>query len=400
MPTHKTFLPSVAVPLREARALWISRFDWGSPPLQRNRLAALIDRAADAGFNIVLFQVRATGDAYYTPWLEPWSYRLTSSNPADLGVDPGWDPLAVAIETAHARGIQLHAYLNIYPIWECDRGAPPHTEPEHPYWTLGLYREEPYYYDLSWRTHAPTAAGPVAMGDALTDAVPCQEYIWSSPGVARVHEHNLAVVRDIVRRYPIDGIHFDRIRYPGRQFSADPETLTRLAIAPAAISQADWQRSVITDWIAAARAEVRALRPEITVSAAVWFTYKKTAAMTFPTSQGYYDYYQDSHRWLADGALDALAPMIYGATFNDDIAKWQVLANDHIAAQSERQVWLGIGGAIPSFEEIADRIAYARRSGARGIAVWSAGAVETNQYWDDFKAGPFREPALPPLSQL
>ena len=132
------------------------------------------------------------------------------------------------------------------------------------------------------------------------------------------------------------------------------------------------------------------------MSAAVWFTYKKTAAMTFPTSQGYYDYFQDSHRWLGEGALDALAPMIYGATFNSDIDKWQVLADDHVAVQGNRQVWLGIGAAITPFEGIAQRIAYARRIGAAGIAIWSAGAMDTNGYWDDFKTGPFSVGAVPP----
>lgn len=383
-------------PEQEARALWISRFDWGSPPLQQSRLTYLIHRAADAGFNIILFQVRANGDAYYTPRLEPWAYRLTSGNSASLGVDPGWDPLAVAIETAHSRGIQLHAYLNIYPIWECGRGVPPHTTPEHPYWTLGLHRETPNYYDPGWRAHAVTPDGPVAMGEAPSDPVPCQEYIWSSPGVARVHEQSLAVVRDIVRRYPVDGVHFDRIRYPGRRFSFDAETQSRMNVALSPLAQADWQRHVITVWVAAASAAVKAIRPAATVSAAVWFTYKKTAAMTFSTSQGYHDYYQDSHRWLHEGMLDAMAPMIYGATFNENILHWQVLADDHLTVQGGRQVWLGIGAAIPSFDEIADRIVYARLIGARGIAVWSASAVEANQYWNALRAGPFREPALPP----
>lgn len=383
-------------PLIEARALWISRFDWGSPPLRQDRLVYLINQAADAGFNIILFQVRGSADAYYTPRLEPWAYRLTSSNPADLGVDPGWDPLAVAIETAHSRGLQLHAYLNVYPIWECGRGAPPHTSPEHPYWTLGFHRNEPYYYDAGWRAHALLPDGPGAMGETTADPVPCQEYIWSSPGVARVHEQNLAVVRDIVRRYPVDGVHFDRIRYPGRQFSHDPETLSRLNIAAEPIAQADWQRHAITVWLATARGAVKAIRPTATVSAAVWFTYKKTAAMTFPTSQGYHDYFQDSHRWLREGMCDALVPMIYGAPFNENILHWQTLADDHLAVQGMRQVWLGIGAAIPSFYDIADRIVYARLIGARGISVWSASAVDANRYWDAFRAGPFREPASPP----
>lgn len=383
-------------PVQEARALWISRFDWGSPPLKQDRLNYLINRAADAGFNMVFFQVRATGDAYYTPWLEPWSYRLTSSKTADLGTDPGWDPLAVAIETAHARGIQLHAYLNIYPIWECGRGAPPHTSPEHPYWSLGLYRETPYHYDPGWRAHAVTAAGPTPMGDAPSDNVPCEEYIWASPGVLRVHEHTLAVVRDITRRYPVDGVHFDRIRYPGRQFSADPETLLRWKAADPPLKQADWQRAAISAWVAAACAEVKALRPSAAVSAAVWFTYKKTAAMTFATSQGYHDYFQDSHRWLQEGWVDALVPMIYGTTFNKDVVKWQVLAEDHVARQGDRQIWLGIGAALVPFEQIVDRIAHARAIGARGVALWSASTVDEYDYWDAFAYGPFWEPAQPP----
>ncbi len=379
----------------ETRALWISRFDWGSPPLQQEHLVHLINAAADAGFNTVLFQVRASGDAYYTPRLEPWAYRLTSANPASLGVDPGWDPLAVAIETAHARGIGLHAYLNVYPIWECGRGAPPHTKPEHPYWTLGFYRQEPYYYNQEWRVHATTASGPLPMGETPQDPVPCSEYIWSSPGVLRVHEHHLAVVRDIVRRYPVDGVHFDRIRYPGRQFSADPETLRRWQAADPPVSQGDWQRAAVSAWIADAYRAIKALRPSAVVSAAVWFTYKKTAAMNFPTSQGYHDYFQDSHRWLREGSVDALVPMIYGAPFNENVNAWQVLAQDHLAVQGDRQVWLGIGAEIVPFEWIVDRIAYARDLGARGIAIWSAGAVQRFNYWDAFALGPFWEPARP-----
>ena len=153
--SRASYLPIVAsAQQREARALWISRFDWGSPPSPRSRLEYLINRAADAGFNIILFQVRATGDAYYQPGLEPWSYRLTSSSIADLGTDPGWDPLAVAIATAHGRGLQLHAYVNLYSTWECDRGLPPHTSPEHPYWTLANYQAEPPFYDPSWRVYS------------------------------------------------------------------------------------------------------------------------------------------------------------------------------------------------------------------------------------------------------
>jgi uncharacterized lipoprotein YddW (UPF0748 family) len=395
-PPYRTHLPVVTNQQREARALWISRFDWGSPPSQRSRLEYLINRAADSGFNIILFQVRATGDAFYRSGLEPWSYRLTSASPATLGTDPGWDPLGVAIATAHSRGLQLHAYVNLYSTWECGRGQPPHTTPEHPYWALASYQASPPYYDPSWRVYANTPDGPAPMSESSSGPSPCSEYLWSSPGVDRVNEHNLAVIRDIVARYPVDGVHLDRARYPGRQYSVDPETMAKLGAATPPVSLADWQRDNLSHWMTRFYTEAKRINPTVTMSAAVWFTYKKTPAITFPTTQGYSDYYQDSHRWLREGALDAMAPMIYGATFNSDFTKWQVLADDHVAVQQNRQVWLGIGSAITPFEGIEQRIIYARRIGAAGIAIWSAGAVEANGYWDDFRAGPFRVDAVPP----
>jgi uncharacterized lipoprotein YddW (UPF0748 family) len=393
-PTYLPFLgrsdPQPRKP-EEVRALWISRFDLGSPPSTQTRLEALINRAADAGFNVILLQVRATGDAYYTPGMEPWSYRLTSSRIADLGRDPGWDPLAVAVKAAQARGVELHAYINAFTAWECGRGAPPHTSPEHAYWALASYDPATKAYNPSWRVHARVNGTPTPMGDGKTDPVPCAEYLWASPSVERVHQRNLAVIKDILTRYGVDGIHLDRVRYPGRQYSHDPESLATWRASAPAVSFENWQRDNLSRWIGRYQSEVKALKPYAKLSAAVWFTYKKTAAMNFATSQGYYDYYQDSHRWLNEGSVDAIAPMIYGTTFNADIDKWKVLAADHVAVQGDRQVWVGLGADFDDFSQVTARIEYARELGAAGVAVWSAGAVDGRGYWDEFRAGPFRD---------
>ena len=374
----------------EVRALWISRFDLGSPPSKQARLEELINRAADAGFNVILLQVRATGDAYYQSNVEPWTYRLTSSRIADLGRDPGWNPLAVAVRTAHTRGIELHAYLNAFTTWECGRGAPPHTQPEHAYWAFANYDPETKAYEPGWRVHARINGTPTPMGDGKTDPVACSEYVWASPGFERVHRQNIAVIRDILTHYDVDGIHLDRVRYPGRQYSHDPESHASWQATAPGLSFENWQRDNLSRWIAQYQSAIKALKPEAKLSAAVWFTYKKTAAMNFATSQGYYDYYQDSHRWLTEGAVDAIAPMIYGTTFNADIDKWKVLATDHVAVQGERQVWVGLGADFDDFGQVAARIDYARNLGAAGVAVWSAGAVDARGYWDEFRAGPFR----------
>ena len=389
--THPQDAPAARPP--EVRALWISRFDLGSPPCKPARLAALIERAAAAGFNTLLLQVRATADAYYKSALEPWSYRLTSARVADLGRDPGWDPLALAVETAHAAGVQLHAYLNAFTYWECNRGAPPHAAaggPEHAYWTLARYDAATKAYDAGWRVHARVKGTPMPMSDGKTGPVPGAEYLWASAGVERVHQRNLAVIRDILARYRVDGIHLDRVRYPGRQYSHDPESLAAWRAASPPVSFENWQRDHLSRWIGRYRAEIKAARPNATFSAAVWFTYKKTAAMKFATSQGFYDYYQDSHRWLREGSVDALAPMIYGTTFNQDFAKWQALAQDHVAAQGDGQVWVGLGADFADFKPVAARIDRARALGAAGVAVWSAGHLDRRRHWDALRAGPFK----------
>ncbi|HSD88468.1 MAG TPA: family 10 glycosylhydrolase, partial [Kofleriaceae bacterium] len=85
----------------ELRGVWITRFAYTS----QASLEAIIDRAADAHFNAVFVQIRGEADAYYRSAYEPWSQRLSGV----LGRDPGWDPLQVAIDRAHARGMELHA---------------------------------------------------------------------------------------------------------------------------------------------------------------------------------------------------------------------------------------------------------------------------------------------------
>ena len=109
--TYTSYLPlnavTALVPLAERRGLWVTRYDWTSynqAPSPAD-ISAVVNNAAYAGFNTLFFQIRAAGDSYYTPGLEPWAARLTTGPVSEtLGVDPGWDPLAVMLQTAHAAG--------------------------------------------------------------------------------------------------------------------------------------------------------------------------------------------------------------------------------------------------------------------------------------------------------
>ena len=82
------------------------------------KIDEMVANVAGAGFNAIFFQVRGIGDAYYTPGLEPWAARLSSGTVTEsLGVDPGWDPLARLLDVAHTAGVEVHAYVNVYPAW-------------------------------------------------------------------------------------------------------------------------------------------------------------------------------------------------------------------------------------------------------------------------------------------
>ena len=119
--------------------MWVTRFDWTffGRPVTTTDLDAIVNNAASAHFNVLLFQVRGTADAFYSSTLEPWAARLTGQTTKTLGVDPGWDPLAYMITRAHPSGLQVHAYINISPTWLCGVGAPPTNDhPTHLFWTL------------------------------------------------------------------------------------------------------------------------------------------------------------------------------------------------------------------------------------------------------------------------
>ena len=121
---HRTYLPLIQQPPLdpqiEFRGVWVSRFDWTTPdaPAAPEKIDEIVNNIAYAGFNAIFFQVRATADAYYPSDLEPWATRISGT--FGQAPDPFWDPLAYLIEKAHAQNIEVHAYLNVYPIAGCN----------------------------------------------------------------------------------------------------------------------------------------------------------------------------------------------------------------------------------------------------------------------------------------
>lgn len=361
--------PSRAVPKvrTEGRAVWVTRFDYRSPAGVRR----IMRQVAHANLNIVYFQVRGAGDAYYRSPYEPWAASLSGR----FGKNPGWDPLSVAVESAHAHGLKLHAWINVYPI-SSGTSAPPRTKPLSP------------YYHSGWRVVSLERRGnrPV-----YRTAGPIDGYVWSSPGNPAVQDHVYRIAMDIVKRYDVDGVHMDRVRYPGAQYSYDKASRAAYAAADRAyrrshpgrrLSRSSWQTAQVTRLVTRIYRGVKSVDPAIQVSAASWGVY--TNRWGWSASDGLRDFYQDGQGWMKKGVVDFLAPMTYWKI--REIPRWGVLVTDFMRHRGRASVYPGIAAYKYSgsdWREVVRQVKLARRLGAQGVSFFDYSSL--NGRWDDLR---------------
>lgn len=325
------------------RAVWVTRWDFRTAEDVRRIIAdcASID-ATD-----VIWQARGQADAFYRSELEPWGRELFRDLPPGA-TDPGFDPLTVAVSEAHARGMKLHAWVNVMPLW---KGETPPADPAH------LFNARP-----AWRLH-DAAGKPQALND---------HYVIVNPVLTEVQDHLIAVFGDIVSRYQVDGLHLDYVRFvsekmdPATLYPGDPASLEAFKSAtghgaPKSADEIaafqDWKRSRITDLVQRIRREAVDRRPGCVLTAAVWRR----------PDLGLNQYLQDGPAWLSAGLLDRAFPMIYTAKpeqFSSDLAAW-------IDAAAGRPVTPGLGVYLHTPGQTADQVEAGRGMGADGYALFS-----------------------------
>ena len=398
-PNHTHYLPisphdlPPEIPMVELRGVWVSRFDWTTLEETPNpaKLNEIVDNIDAAGFNVIFFQVRAAADAYYTPGLEPWATRLTGT----LGQNPGWDPLAHLLARAHAKGIQVHAYLNVYPVTEGCQTMPGET-----------VTPTPLYHRLR-QAHGSTDGLPNGLQWHQDGTLVCDAYLRATPASAFFNDHLIAVATDLVQRYDIDGLHLDHIRYGAEGASCDP--VSEAAFGRDCFAEpnyASWQRAQINQLVARFYNEVVPLRDDLWLSAAVWPLHTLNPAWGWPgfPQEGNVLFHQDSKAWLANGTIHSISPMIYpGGEYQCpdnsyyDFGKWETLVTDFQAARNGRFVFPGIGTDYCTFDEIEQRIRLARQLNTGGHALFSYHGLAVHGYFDDLAAGPYRRTAVLPL---
>ena len=359
-----------ARPFEEVRALWVVR----STMTSAAEVTAMVEQADQAGFNTVLVQVRGRADAFYSSSWEPRGETITEAD--------GFDPLALTIDLAHARGIAVHAWVNTHLVWGGAGPAPRdsrHIVRAHPEWLAVPRALSVELFDVSpWdpifverlRKYAADNSGTV-------------EGVYTSPSDARVKERVRSVWLDLASRYDLDGIHFDYIRFPSGDFDYSRGALERfrrwvtprlspglraeLAAAHAgdplayvdALSEpwAEFRRKHVTELVRWVYHGIKARRPELVVSAAV-FSNQEDA---------FRNRYQDWPAWLEEGILDVAVPMAY--TTDDDRFRAQI--REGVAVAGKGRLWAGVGAYLNSHAGTLTKIDIAREEATAGVVLFS-----------------------------
>lgn len=260
-----------ALPLpQEMRAAWVSFLEWGGADIateagMRSYAAGLMDQSKALGLNTVIVSVRGFSDALYASGVYPWSHLLTGTQ----GQSPGYDPLAVLVEEAHARGLRIEAMVNPY-------------RARH-----GMYKEVPLAADNPAAVH--------------TDWVrEVSGTLWYNPGKPEVEQMIVDGVREIAANYNVDGIQFDDYFYPG----GIDETFDAGEFAQYGGGQAlaDWRRQNISNMVQRAYAAVKQANP--TASFGI--------SPAGNNENNYNSSYADVTRWMAEpGYVDYIMPQLY-----------------------------------------------------------------------------------------
>lgn len=354
----------------EVRALWVLRTSLSSPASVQN----LVEAARTNGFNTLLVQVRGRGDAYYQSKIEPRAAEL-SRQPETF------DPLASVIDAARAGGLKVHAWVNVNLVSSAADlpGAREHLVHRHPEWLM-VPRE--LAQDLAAvDPESPAYLGKLARWTrAQSGGV---EGLYTSPLHPGAAVHTVAVVRDIARRYRLDGIHLDYARFPTDRFDYSRAAIREFALAMRprlteavrrdtnALERDDlfaYPDSFPDEWrqfrVERMSALVRRLRDAVKQE-------RPEAALTVAAAPDPHEArarrLQDWAGWLEAGLVDAVCPMAY----TPEAARFA----EHIAAARDvagtRAVWAGIAAYRLSPAQTVENIQTARRLGAAGVVLFS-----------------------------
>lgn len=353
-------LPPVA---REFRAAWIAtvaNINWPSKrnlttEQQKQEAIALLDMLKQNNFNAVIFQVRPSSDALYESKFEPWSYFLTG----EIGKrpEPYYDPLDFWVAEAHKRGLELHVWLNPYRAHHSNGGV-------------------------------VTSESMVKKASDYVVRLKNGMY-WFDPSDQRTQDHASRVVNDIVKRYDIDGVHFDDYFYPYASYNGgadfpDNKTWNAYRSAGGDLSRGDWRRSNVNRFIERIYTEIKAEKNFVKFGLSPFGIWKPGYPSGVTGSSQYDELYADAKLWLNKGWIDYFTPQLYWPIEPQKqsftaLLKWWQSENTY-----NRHLWPGLNTVEvrsgDRTKEIVNQVAATREivPNSPGVVHWSIAGLTKN----------------------
>ncbi|MDR2065806.1 MAG: family 10 glycosylhydrolase [Prevotellaceae bacterium] len=335
------------MPKPELRGVWMAttyEIDW---PLgkhdadeQKQLYIDYLDKFVETNINAIFFQVRPNADAFYDSPYESWSKSITGT----AGQDPGYDVLQFIIDEAHARNIQFHAWINPYRI--------------------------------STRTGSGVAFPDL---DPKIDSAWIKDYdvirIYN-PALPEVQQRLADIVKDIITKYDVDGIHMDDYFYPDIGDIKKLNDSVEFGIYGSEFSSIeDFRIDNVNKTVEKIHETI------VTTKPGVIFSISPTSSINYNIKT----LFADVEKWYSEGWVDALIPQIYSAIDNliNSTTSFHWLADYWNQHYKQKTVLLvghylsrvgdGTGSQFTSAQEIVDQFAIVRRlSGTKGSVLYSA----------------------------
>ena len=366
---------------REFRAAWVAtvaNIDWPSEPgltveKQKQEALAILDSASRINLNAIVFQARPQCDALYPSRIEPWSYYLTGEQ--GVAPDPYYDPLEFWIEEAHNRGMELHVWFNPY-------------RAHHP--------KGAEISDSSVVYRHPELVRKLDNG-----------YHWLDPAMQGTQDYSFDVVMDVVRRYDLDGVHFDDYFYPyGDGSFPDDETWAGYQNTGGILNREDWRRDNVNKFIKRLYLAIKDEKSHVKFGLSPFGIWRPHNPKSIRGFDQYRILYADAKLWLNEGWVDYWTPQLYWP-INQIPQSFPVLlgwwANENT---KNRNLWPGLftsrvrdeKGVDENINQIMVTRGFVPHGPGNVHFSMKALMIDSTGLATALKNGPYKDPALVPNS--
>jgi uncharacterized lipoprotein YddW (UPF0748 family) len=317
----------------EFRGVWVDA--WGTGFLNASQVTQLIADCRAYNFNAIVVQMRRRGDAFYTP-------GIAGNDPKTTAISSSFDALQDVINKAHSGSprIEVHCWVTTHVIWS---SITPPSQAGH------VFNLHPEYLMRN-------AAGTNWNGEGY----------YLDPGHPDATMWNYVMATNIVRRYAVDGFHWDYIRYPTTDSGYNPTALARYNAefgltgqpSPSSAQFSNWRRRQVTDFLRWVNADLLSIRSNLVISCAVFGS----------RSDAYNNRYQDWAGWNTEGIIDICMPMGYTS---DNSGVFTPRVDDAYSHQGVRRVYNGQGAYLNTSANTVWQLDYIRNKPLLGSVLYS-----------------------------